>query len=169
MCRPRPAIRRSARWRKTPNLPHNGARSRPLPRHDVGRFVFNAPSSCLRRFSITKQQIAIVKLSIAALANARKPGFSAFVFSDVKTPTGNSAAYKQAAADDLCQMGLVAPQLLPLSLRLSGDAASSLLRCRRAAVQCTCLTRRSLLMTRASDRQVQALHALCSTSLTAAG
>ena len=26
----------------------------------------------------------------------------------MKTPTGNSAAYKQAAADDLSQMGLVA-------------------------------------------------------------
>ena len=62
----------------------------------------------LRRFLITKQQIVVIKLSIAALANARKPGFSAFIFSDVKTPTGNSAAYKQAAADDLGQMGLVA-------------------------------------------------------------
>ena len=49
----------------------------------------------------------MIKLSIAALANARKPGFLAFIFSDVKTPTGNSAAYKQAAADDLGQMGLV--------------------------------------------------------------
>ena len=57
---------------------------------------------CLRRFSITKQRIVMIKLSIAALANARKPGFSAFIFSDVKTPTGNSAAYKQAAAYDLC-------------------------------------------------------------------
>ena len=50
----------------------------------------------------------MIRLSIAALANARKPGFSAFIFSDVKTPTGNSADCKQAAADGLGQMGLVA-------------------------------------------------------------
>ena len=50
----------------------------------------------------------MIKLSIAALAKARNPGFCAFIFSDVKTPTGNSADYKQAAADDLSQMGLVA-------------------------------------------------------------
>ena len=50
----------------------------------------------------------MIRLSIAALANARKPGFSAFIFSDVKTPTGNSADCKQAAADDLGKMGLVA-------------------------------------------------------------
>ena len=50
----------------------------------------------------------MIKFSIAALANARKPGFSASIFSVVKTPTGNSADYKQAAADDLGQMGLVA-------------------------------------------------------------
>ena len=52
----------------------------------------------------------MIKLSAAALAYARQPGFSALVFSDVKTPTGQSAAYTytQAAADDLSQMGLVA-------------------------------------------------------------
>ena len=50
----------------------------------------------------------MIKLSAAALAYARQPGFSALVFSDVKTPTGKSVAYKQAAADDLSQMGLVA-------------------------------------------------------------
>ena len=48
----------------------------------------------------------MIKLRIAALANARKPGFSAFIFSSVKTPTGNSADYKQEAADGLGQMGL---------------------------------------------------------------
>ena len=50
----------------------------------------------------------MVPLSISALTNARKPGFSALIFSDVKTPTGNSADYKQAAAEDLGRMGLVA-------------------------------------------------------------
>ena len=50
----------------------------------------------------------MVPLSIAALTNARKPGFSTLIFSDVKTPTGNSADYKQAAAEDLGRMGLVA-------------------------------------------------------------
>ena len=76
---------------KTPNrqihhttAPHNGATGLAL-------------CPCLRRFSITKQQIVMIELRIAALANARKPGFSAFISSDVKTPTGNSAAYKQAA------------------------------------------------------------------------
>ena len=54
-------------------------------------------------------------------------------------------------------------------LRLSGDAASSLLRCRRATAKCTCLIRRGLLVTRASDRRVKAPHVLCSTSLTAVG
>ena len=42
---------------------------------------------CLRRFSITKPQILVMKPSIAALANARQLGFSAFIFSDVKTLT----------------------------------------------------------------------------------
>ena len=50
----------------------------------------------------------MIKLSAAALAYARQPGFLALVFSDVKAPTGQSAAYTQAAADDLSQMGLVA-------------------------------------------------------------
>ena len=50
----------------------------------------------------------MMRLSAAALVNARKPGFSAFIFSDVKTPTGNSADCKQAAAGDLGQMSLVA-------------------------------------------------------------
>ena len=48
----------------------------------------------------------MIPLSAAALAYARQPGFSALIFSDVKPPTGQSAAYKQAAADDLQQMGL---------------------------------------------------------------
>ena len=48
----------------------------------------------------------MIKFSAAALAYARQPGFSALVFSDVKPPTGQSAAYTQAAADDLNQMGL---------------------------------------------------------------
>ena len=50
----------------------------------------------------------MIKLSAAALAYARQPGFSALVFSDGKTPTGQAAAYKQAAADDLSQISLVA-------------------------------------------------------------
>ena len=50
----------------------------------------------------------MIPLSVAALTNARKPtNFSALIFSDVKEPTGNSADYKQAAAEDLGQMGLV--------------------------------------------------------------
>ena len=44
---------------------------------------------------------------VSALTNAHKPGFSALIFSDVKTPTGNSADYKQAAAEDLGRMGLI--------------------------------------------------------------
>ena len=45
-------------------------------------------------------------------ANARKPGYSALIFSDsdVKTPTDNSADYKQAAAEDLGRMGLARTQ-----------------------------------------------------------
>ena len=50
----------------------------------------------------------MIKLSISALAKARNSGFSAFIFSDVKTPTGDSADYMQAAADGLGLMGLVA-------------------------------------------------------------
>ena len=49
----------------------------------------------------------MIPLSIAALTNARKPGFSALIFSDVKTPIGNSADYKQAAAENLGRMGLI--------------------------------------------------------------
>ena len=51
-----------------------------------------------------------LKPSAAALAYARQLGFSALVFSDVKPPTGQSAAYTQAAADGLHlhQMGLTA-------------------------------------------------------------
>ena len=48
----------------------------------------------------------MIKLSAAALAYARQPGYSALLFTDVKPPTGQSAAYTQAAADDLSQMGL---------------------------------------------------------------
>ena len=64
--------------------------------------------SCPRKFSTTEKQIVMIRLRVAALTNARKPGFSAFIFTDVETPTGNSADYKQTAADDLGQMGLVA-------------------------------------------------------------
>ena len=47
------------------------------------------------RFPVPCYRIAMIPPSIAALTNARKPGFSAFIFSDVKTPTGgNSAEYK---------------------------------------------------------------------------
>ena len=48
----------------------------------------------------------MIKLSTAALGYARQPGFSALLFSDVKPPTGQAAAYKQAAADDMHEMGL---------------------------------------------------------------
>ena len=48
----------------------------------------------------------MIQFSAAALAYARQPGFSALIFSDVKPPTGQAAAYKQAAADDMHQMGL---------------------------------------------------------------
>ena len=50
----------------------------------------------------------MIQFSAAALAYARQPGFSALIFSDVKPPAGQSAAYKQSAADDLHQMGLAA-------------------------------------------------------------
>ena len=48
----------------------------------------------------------VIPFSAAALAYAHQPGFAALIFSDVKPPTGQSAAYKQPAADDLQQMGL---------------------------------------------------------------
>ena len=48
-------------------------------------------------------------LGIAALANARKPCFSAFFFSGVRTSTGNSAEkHKQTAAENLGRMGYIA-------------------------------------------------------------
>ena len=50
----------------------------------------------------------MVPIRIAALTNARKPNFSAHISSNVKAPTGNSADYKHAAAEDLGRMGLVA-------------------------------------------------------------
>ena len=52
----------------------------------------------------------MITLSAAALAYARQPGFTALIFSDVKSPTGQQSAayYKHAPADDLSQMGLVA-------------------------------------------------------------
>ena len=62
---------------------------------------------CPREFSITEKEIVMMRLRVAALANARKPGLRALVFSDAKTPTGNAANCKQAAAGDLGQMGLV--------------------------------------------------------------
>ena len=61
---------------------------------------------CRRRNSKSVTRIVMLPLSAAALAYARQPGFSALIFSDVKPPTGQSAAYKQSAADDLQQMGL---------------------------------------------------------------
>jgi len=42
-----------------------------------------------RDFSINRNRIAMAPVDIAALTNARKPGFSALIISDVKTPTGN--------------------------------------------------------------------------------
>ena len=48
----------------------------------------------------------MVQFSAAALAYARQPGFSAPIFSDVKPPTGQAAAYKQSAANDMHEMGL---------------------------------------------------------------
>ena len=68
-----------------------------------------AHRSCPREFPRSATRNAMIPLSAAALAYARQPGFSALIFSDVKPPTGQSAAYKQAAADDLQrlqQMGL---------------------------------------------------------------
>ena len=50
----------------------------------------------------------VVPLSVAALTNACKPHLSAIIFSDLKSPTGNSADYKHAAAEDFGRMGLVA-------------------------------------------------------------
>ena len=50
----------------------------------------------------------MMPLSVAALTNAREPNFSALIFTDVKSPTGNSADYRQTAAEDLGRMGLVA-------------------------------------------------------------
>ena len=48
----------------------------------------------------------MIKLTSAALAYVRQPGFSALLFTDVKPPEGQAAAYKQKAVDDLHQMGL---------------------------------------------------------------
>ena len=50
----------------------------------------------------------MIPLSTAALVTARKPGFSALLFSDVKAPSGNPDEFKQAAAEDLGRMGLIA-------------------------------------------------------------
>ena len=75
------------------------------------RQIYHKPglthSSCPREFSRSATRNVVIQFSAAALAFARQPGFSALIFSDVKPPTGQSAAYKQsAAADDLHQMGL---------------------------------------------------------------
>ena len=48
----------------------------------------------------------MIPLSVAARAYARQPNFSALLLTDVKPPTGQLAACKQAAADDLGRMGL---------------------------------------------------------------
>ena len=63
--------------------------------------------ACPREFSTTEKQIAMMPLSVATLTNARKPNFSALIFSDVKAPTGNSADYNHAAAEDTGRMGLI--------------------------------------------------------------
>ena len=78
-------------FKKTPNLPYTGARPLPLA-HANSRDPQN--------------KNVMIKFSSAALGYARQPGFSALLFSDVKPPDGQAAAYKQAAADDLLQMGL---------------------------------------------------------------
>ena len=61
---------------------------------------------CPREFSRSATRNVMIQFSVASLAYARQPGFSALLFSDVKPPTGLLAAYKQPAADDLQQMGL---------------------------------------------------------------
>ena len=85
------------------------------------RQIYHTPGlalcHCLRRNSRYGPQNAMIELSAAALAYARQPGFSALVFSDVKTPT-ESAAYTQAAADDLSQMGLTVLTQTSSSARL---------------------------------------------------
>ena len=47
----------------------------------------------------------MIKLSAAALTCARQPGYSALLFTDVKTPTEHATA-RMTAAEDLTQMGL---------------------------------------------------------------
>ena len=42
----------------------------------------------------------MIRLSVAALTNARRQNFSELIFFDVKAPTGNSADYKYAAAEE---------------------------------------------------------------------
>ena len=78
----------------------------------IKRQIYHTPGlahcHCLRRNSRSGPRNVMIKLSAAALAYARQSGFSALVFNDAKTPTGQSAAYTKAAADDLSQMGLVA-------------------------------------------------------------
>ena len=68
---------------------------------------------------------------------------------ELKLVSCGQAAWPQPHAGFVTHSG---DSVHALSLRLSGDAASSLLRCQRAAVNCTCLTRRGLLMTRVSGR-----------------
>ena len=49
----------------------------------------------------------MIKLSAAALAYARRPGFKALLFSDVKAPAGDApSAACSEAVDDLTKMGL---------------------------------------------------------------
>ena len=47
----------------------------------------------------------MIKLSAAALTCARQPGYSALLFTDVKTPAEHATA-RMTAAEDLTQMGL---------------------------------------------------------------
>ena len=83
-------------WPKPPSCVDASARSRATPEEPPlswGR-VTQAPRrsplrSCPREFSTTENQIVMIPLSIAALTNARKPNFSALIFSDVKAPTGH--------------------------------------------------------------------------------
>ena len=61
-----------------------------------------------RRLSLISRSThrnTMIKLSAAALTCARQPGYSALLFTDVKTPTEHATA-RMTAAEDLTQMGL---------------------------------------------------------------
>ena len=67
--------------------------------HKPGLALRSRPHAIFRR-SVPFGRIAMIPLSTAALANTRKPGFSAFISPVVKMPTGNSADHKQTAAEN---------------------------------------------------------------------